>query len=324
MALDFQIIYSGNPQQKFTKCYAQVNAESNKFLVGYTTTYHDNDGDHVGINTAKFLSQMHQLFYDRYEAAKSFGLWAHFIWPTVVAESSGGFHLMVNTYDRARFTFGFGQLAAHTPNDNLVLLFRELLKLPTAHTYFPDLNLVNGIVHQQIGNELKSLETETTVNRPNGKKENQIVDFMNYLNPDTKKIGDIEVKNAAKLQYWLLNDNDALKISVKVVISIMKQIVKMTSKQYDLIGKEVELAMWVLDITYQARGSVSKIKDALAQSDLQKKLDKLYEIGSENKDYDSRRILVKKNIDQLKLDSVFRGILIGDKKLDFNKNVELG
>jgi hypothetical protein len=110
------------------------------------------------------------------------------MWPTIVAESAGGHHLLVNTYDRARFTFGFYQLAAHTPDDNLILLFRELLKLQNAATYFPDLTLQSNRVHRIAGGQSHSLETVTSVHRPNGKLEKQILGFMAYLNPDTTNV----------------------------------------------------------------------------------------------------------------------------------------
>lgn len=70
----------------------------------------------------------------------SYGFWADFIYPTALCESQGYFQ-RINTYDRARFTFGFFQHAVHEPNDNFVLLLRKLLSLPAAQTYFPDLIL---------------------------------------------------------------------------------------------------------------------------------------------------------------------------------------
>src|SRR5262245_55947408 len=124
-AIDFSITHEGEPQKTLTKWFAKPSDGGKKFLVGYTVSFKDGDGAHKGLALTRFLNEAPKLYYDRVAAAKDFGLWSHFIWPTVVAESAGGHHLLVNTYDRARFTFGFYQLAAHTPNDNLILLFRR-------------------------------------------------------------------------------------------------------------------------------------------------------------------------------------------------------
>ena len=43
------------------------------------------------------------------------GDWAFYLQPTISAESNG-FFTCLNTYDRARFTFGHVQLGAHTPD----------------------------------------------------------------------------------------------------------------------------------------------------------------------------------------------------------------
>ncbi len=62
--------------------------------------------------------------------------WAYLLDVTAVCECKHLFNL-INTYDRARFTFGFYQLAAHTPNDNLILLFRAALLDPDFQELFP-------------------------------------------------------------------------------------------------------------------------------------------------------------------------------------------
>jgi hypothetical protein len=72
-----------------------------------------------------------------------FDHWAWVLYPTTLAESEGYFNC-INTYDRARFTFGFYQMAAHTPNSNFVVLLRHLLQLESASYYFPDLSVENG------------------------------------------------------------------------------------------------------------------------------------------------------------------------------------
>lgn len=73
--------------------------------------------------------------------------WAYLLYASGYCESKNFFNVF-NTYDRAKFTYGFYQLAAHTPNDNLILLFRRLVNLDLAKQYFPELTLINGRLHR--------------------------------------------------------------------------------------------------------------------------------------------------------------------------------
>lgn len=57
-----------------------------------------------------------------------FGLWADLIAPTIAGE--GGSFTALNSYDRAAFSFGIGQFAAHVPEGDFVCLLRTLLELP--------------------------------------------------------------------------------------------------------------------------------------------------------------------------------------------------
>src|SRR5678815_5312876 len=63
--------------------------------------------------------------YDPAEYTNTFGHWSHFISPTVKAESRGHFNCL-NTYDRAGFTFGFLQFAAHVADGDFVKYFRAV------------------------------------------------------------------------------------------------------------------------------------------------------------------------------------------------------
>ena len=139
--IELDIIAPSKPQKTFSKWYAIEKNSKEKFLIGQTVSYKDADGKHRGLYNSRVINDIPALTYDRHAAEKSLNLWAHFIWPSVTAESGNGHHLAINTYDRARFTFGFYQLAAHTPDANLILLFRALVELPQAKSYFPDLFL---------------------------------------------------------------------------------------------------------------------------------------------------------------------------------------
>jgi len=314
-AIEFTINASGSPQVGKTKWFATPNDGGQSFLVGYTVGFADGDGAHRGLAQTRYLSEIPKLYYDRHQSAGLFGKWSHFIWPTAVAESAGGHHLLVNTYDRARFTFGFYQLAAHTPDDNLILLFRRLAALPTAKTYFPDLGVQGGRLHRKIGEAWVSLETVTSVQRPNGKVEDQLVGFMSYLNPDTINVGEIEVRNVARLMHWLQHDPEAVNLSTATAIEIVRRKAKRIATTYGLAGKPAELAIWVSDIVHQGRGSKAAIQAALAKPSPTARLDALYEIGASNADYDGRRKTVRDKIAILKQEGVLSGVVLGDSDL---------
>ena len=73
--------------------------------------------------------------YDATQYVSTLDQWAYLLDVTAVCESKLRLNL-INTYDRARFTFGFYQLAAHTPKDNLILLFRQHSWPPSFSHYF--------------------------------------------------------------------------------------------------------------------------------------------------------------------------------------------
>lgn len=310
---NFSIAADGDPQKTFTRWTATPDDGGAPFLVGQTVSFSDGDGAHRGLYQTRVLGEIPSLFYDRKTSEAELGLWAHFIWPTVVAESAGGHHLLVNTYDRARFTFGFYQLAAHTPNDNLILLFRELLTLPRVAEYFPDLTLKNGKVHRIENGAARSLEVVTNVHRPNGKFEDQIVGFMTYLNPDTTSAGESEAANAAKLMHWLIHDAEAVATSVRVAVAIMRRKVRNQAAAYKLKGKDPRLSIWVSDISHQGRGGSTAIKAALAEPTLTAQLAALAGIGQSEH---ARRIAtVKARIKTLTDEGVFAGVVLGDDAL---------
>ena len=68
------------------------------------------------------------------------GSWAQLLDVTVRGEGRGRFTTL-NTWDRAAFTSGFLQFAAHQPDGDFVQWFRALLKRPEASDYFPMLRL---------------------------------------------------------------------------------------------------------------------------------------------------------------------------------------
>jgi hypothetical protein len=311
----FTLRTDGEPNKSKTRWFAKSDIPGDReFLIGMSVPFKDADGAHRGLYQTPVLNDIPAVFYDRGLAEAKLGLWAHFIWPSVTAEG-GGHHLVVNTYDRAAFTFGFYQLAAHTPNDNLILLFRALLELPSAKGYFPDLALKGGKVHRIDGTKLISLETVTNVQRPTNppKFEDQIIAFMTYLNPETLDVGLTEALNAARLMHWLVNDKAAVDVSVFVAFAIMKRKLVSLAAKYNLRGKDPRLALWISDIRHQARGGEAEIRAALSQPTLDSKLASLATIGSPK--YKTRIATVKAKVAALMAEGRFNGVTLGDAKL---------
>ncbi len=154
-----------------------------RFLVGKRTTYQDNVGLY---NLAKVAGTLYQP--EDYVA--QYGNWAHFIAPTAACESNGSFFCL-NTYDRAKFTFGFMQYAAHVPNGDFVQFFRRLLAQPGALEYFPDLQVINNRIFLYRNGQMIQLENNQTT-QP----------LMDYFNPSLSEVEDAEILNAARLIHW--------------------------------------------------------------------------------------------------------------------------
>jgi hypothetical protein len=101
-ALSSSVVSNGK-----TAFFAQLNNSTEpKFFVGFRTKFDQNFGIY---NTEVKTGQE---VYDSKLFAPQFDFWAHFIYPTAMAESKGSYWCL-NTYDRAKFTFSFMQYAAH-------------------------------------------------------------------------------------------------------------------------------------------------------------------------------------------------------------------
>ncbi|EPA93654.1 hypothetical protein [Pseudomonas sp. G5(2012)] len=150
----------------------------------YFATLGDEPEFYVGRETAyKSLRGLAQpsgkLSGPRYEIPRftdDYGPVAAMLGIIAAGESDGHFNRL-NSYDRAAFTFGFFQLAAHTPRDNLILLFRKLaVDNAGFRELFPDLEVVDGKLHRMSGAHAISLEIEYP--RPAKPSEMNLSDFM--------------------------------------------------------------------------------------------------------------------------------------------------
>ena len=96
------------------------------FFVARRVPYENN----IGLANIVKHSKLEKLFYKAGDYTGQHGFWAEFIEPTAICE--GRSFLTLNTYDRARFMFGFAQFAAHVPDGDFVKFFRAMLGLAQA------------------------------------------------------------------------------------------------------------------------------------------------------------------------------------------------
>lgn len=212
--------------------------------------------------------------YDAPSHAPLIDHWAYLLDVTAVCESKNRFNL-INTYDRARFTFGFYQLAAHTPRDNLILLFRAALRDADFQKLFPDLELRGGKVFRVSQDGTATDLEQETFDPDSG--EQQLKHFMAYLNPERTTIDDQEVLQAARVVWWANSLTSSADIQVRVANEILQH--KMSERyaqSYDLDGKSDIICAIIADIHHQGRGSKAAVKAALQQGN---KVKALLDIG---------------------------------------------
>lgn len=213
--------------------------------------------------------------------------WAHIIDVTAHCESKG-FMNLVNTYDRAEFTFGFYQLAAHTPRDNLILLFRELVLLSQSKNYFPELQMHNGALHRIDQNGgMSSLESEV---------DDQLKLFMNFLNPTRTLIDEQEILHAARLMHWTAHDPDCRSAQVRISAEILQhKMVTRYNPWYKLNGLDDTICTIIADIHHHGRASKNSVMEALSKTDKEKAL-----ITVNNHQYQSRNERLAAKIEEMK------------------------
>lgn len=240
--------------------FAHESSEIDKFLVGHEVNQQGKGyfGIHVPVPAywgPVFTADEYRQVLDH---------WACLLEITGYCESKNRFAL-VNTYDRAKFTFGFYQLAAHTPRDNLILLFRKLADLPKFKDYFPELKIKDGRLHRVDGEGgATDLETEMGTG-PGGETNLQL--FMNFLNPERKLIDEQEVLHAARLIHWTVNDDKMRLAQVQVSADILQS--KMSSRHHPKLGldgrSDVTCAI-LCDILHQGRATYAELRTVLHAS----------------------------------------------------------
>ncbi|MEP7147952.1 MAG: hypothetical protein ABI857_03625 [Acidobacteriota bacterium] len=274
-----------------------------EFYVARSTKY----GSYRGL--AQPSSKLDGPRYTSAAFANEYGTAAGMLGVISAGESIGYFNRL-NSYDRAAFTFGFFQLAAHTPSDNLILLFRKAAAENTAFkAMFPDLNLVDGILHRDVGGHNVSLEKQYP--RPGHPNEKNLKDFMTYLNSDGASVDKTEISAAARLVY-LANSDDAfnsLQVNVAAHIT-MRKLRTAYSIWYNLNGVSDLICTAIADIHHQGRGSKTQVRNALATgTTVKSKLAALCKIGES--DYAERCATLKQTLAKAQTDG-FLGTSVFD------------
>jgi hypothetical protein len=288
MALDF-LLSSGTLSNGRTVHYAQrANSTEAKFVIGYPTVY---DGDKTGLYN--YGNAQPQLVYRHADYSAAHGFWAVFLYPTAMAESKGSY-LVLNTYDRAQFTFTFMQFAAHVPNGDFVDFFKQLLALPNGADYFPRLVVQNNrIFYKNANKTLTQLEDDNSTQA-----------LMNYLNPGLSEIENQELICAARMIHWATNDPQHRALQVKTAIQLYKDNMVAYDKRFNLDGAPAKVCQVICDIRHQGRGKNDRIAAALATNgNWDKAYANLLTIGESN--YKSRIDTVKKTIASLESAGLF-------------------
>ena len=251
------------------KYFGKIDGQ--RFYIGSRVTWEKNKGL-MNINGTS------QQRYDRSLYRQQFGFWADFIHPTAMAE--GALFHTLNTYDNAHFTFSFLQYAAHVPNGDFVHYFRQLLDLPLAKEYFPDLLLENGRICRLTDNGNIPLESDTTTEK-----------LLDYLNPSITEMEDTEIIQAAKFVHWAQNDPANRTIQINVGIHLFKEKMLAYAKQYGLDGADDSVCLVVADIRHQGRAKSPVIAAALQSS---RPLDELLKIGEPK--YHERLVTLRREL----------------------------
>ncbi len=262
--------------------YASADSGS-RFYVGKRVRYISRYG----------LSNMyrrHGPVYKPEEYEGRFGHWGWFLQPTAKCESKGLFNCL-NTYDRARFTFGFFQMAAHTPNRNFVAMLRRLMTLANAEEYFPDLSIVDGRIVRNTELGAETLETDESTAK-----------LLDYLNPTGSDVEEREVIQAAKFIHWSDRDKEHRDAQVEVAVEKTRRGMRSYASRYGLDGRVDTICLCIADIRHQGRAKSSEIIAALNAGSDEEAQDNLLEIGAH--EYSERVATLKSEIRRLQGDGV--------------------
>lgn len=288
MPIDFTILREG-------KEFRAKADGANPFYIGRQVFYQGRVGlknDHDKI-TRDFV-------FDPKDYRGVYGVWADFIAPTASVESNSSF-VVLNSYDRAGFTFGFPQFAAHVANGDFVQFFRALLERAEAHQYFPNLVLRNGHIHSV--EPLGDVELE---NQDSSQK------LQRYLNQSDEIVDDREVIAAAKFVHWTMNHAGARELQVQHAVNVAQRLVQRVDRRVGLDGKPAPVCCVAFDLLHHGRGGGTVFPRIDAALKLANPLEELLRIGED--EYPQRCAGLRR---QLKNNAALGGRTWSSAALDF-------
>jgi hypothetical protein len=194
--------------------------------------------------------------YDAVDFEAAHGDWAWYLQPTITCESNRSFTCL-NTYDRAAVTFGHGQFAAHTADDNFVVVFRQALALAPAAAYFPDLTVKGGRI--QLITESGALEPLESAKDTTA--------LMNYFNGSPDSVDRNESERCARLVHWCASDPAFRHLLVSYFVTQQRGKLNIHARKLPLEGLTDKLCITVLDILHQGRATYVQIAAALGKAD---------------------------------------------------------
>ena len=234
--------------------FATANGQD-RFYLGKRVSYNGRFGllqESIRLEGARFRAADWETEIDH---------WAQLLELSGHCESENYF-CRINTYDSARFTFGFYQLAAHTPDDNLILFLRALVETEEGQQYFPELALRDGRLHRIDGDG--SEEDLEFVDQGDWRLER----LMAYLNPSSDEVEDQELLHCARLIYLTETSEAARRLQVHIATDILtRKCFEHYHTRYDLDGMPDYLVAAICDIHHQGRARVSLVKGALSSND---------------------------------------------------------
>jgi hypothetical protein len=192
--------------------------------------------------------------------AQPLGPWRYAMLPTALCESDG-LMACINNYDRAYFTFGFYQFAAHVPDGDFVHFLRSLLReVTSAPQYFPDLTLnEEGHLARRVGAALRDLERV---------EQDMPIDLMRYLNPSDQEVEDAEVLNAARFIHWTETHEEVRRVMLTAAISTAEDKLVQQNRARPLKSTNHPdpldtLCVAIIDILHHEGSKFAKVDDIL-------------------------------------------------------------
>lgn len=203
-------------------------------------------------------------------ASTDIQLWQYFLKP--ISDCEGGLFRGLNTYDPAGFSFGFLQFAANGRGKDSAFAeyFRQVLISPKGHAIFPNLAITDKYRQFRDTVSRRMYRTSDFMPRPNEARPHPL---RQLLNPDSTRIDDKELINAAKFLYLVDIDTSFRTIQVRLAIKWAKQILNSYQSKsqetgfsaLDINGQPFKVCIILVDLIHHGRARFEDIQKVLSQ-----------------------------------------------------------